>query len=222
MGVEWGSAEFGDVGQYRHFYRFGKLFVHAQFGHRFRENHVGAGFHAGLCALNRGIQTFYRQRIGARHDHEVFVYAGINRSFDAIHHFVLRYDGFVRAVAAAFLRHLVFDVHGGHTGALKVADAAGNVKGAAPTHIDVYQQRGVYIIGNAACINQHVFHGGDAQIGNAARAGCYAAAGQVNGFETAVGSEAGEVGVDTADNGQRVFRLNGFAKAQTGRMFRHK
>lgn len=76
-GVERRGAEFGDVGQHRHLHRFGEALVHGQVGHRFGEDHVGAGLHTGDGARDGGVQAFHGQRVGARHDDEVGVAAGI-------------------------------------------------------------------------------------------------------------------------------------------------
>ena len=53
------------------FDRVGEAAVHRQVGDRFREDHVGAGLDAGARALDRRVQPFDRQRVGARHDDEV-------------------------------------------------------------------------------------------------------------------------------------------------------
>ena len=44
-----------------------------------------------------GVDAFHRDRIGARHDHEVRVGARIDRGLDAIDHLVLRHDLLARA-----------------------------------------------------------------------------------------------------------------------------
>ena len=127
--------------------------VHAQFGDGFGENHVGAGFYAGLGALDGRLQAFNRQCIGARHNHEIGIHAGIDGGFHAVDHFFKRNNGFVGAVAAAFLRHLVFEMHGGHAGFFHGFDGAGDIECAAPTGVDIDQKRGVDIIGDALCVD---------------------------------------------------------------------
>ena len=139
LGIKRSRTKLGNVGQYRHFHCICKLAVHFQIGHGFRENHVRTGFDTSLSAFDSGIQTFYRQRIGTRHNHEVLINTRIYGSFDTVDHFIFRNDGFVRTVAAAFLRYLIFDVNRCNTSAFKVTNSTGNVKCTAPTYIDVHQ-----------------------------------------------------------------------------------
>ena len=86
-------------------------------------------------------------------DCERFDGAGIDGGFHAVDHFFKRNNGFVGAVAAAFLRHLVFEMHGGHAGFFHGFDGAGDIECAAPTGVDIDQKRGVDIIGDALCVD---------------------------------------------------------------------
>ncbi len=178
-------AEFGDVGQDRHLDRLRELLVHRQFGDRFREDHVGAGFDAGHRALDRRVQPFHRQRIGARHDDEVVIGAGIDRGLDAVDHFLLADDFLARTMAAALGADLVFDVDGGRAELDHRLDGARDVEGrSAEAGVDVDQQRQVADVGDAAHVGQHVVEVGDAEVGQAERAGGDAAAGQVDRLES--------------------------------------
>jgi len=102
------GAKFGDIRQHRHFDGSSELFIHRQFGDRFRKNHVGPGFNAAQ-ARSSADSAFHGERIGARHDHEILVGTGIDRSLDPVDHFLLGDDFLVRTVAAALGADLVFD-----------------------------------------------------------------------------------------------------------------
>ena len=106
-----------------------------------------------MGALDGRLQAFYGQRIGARHNHKIGIHAGINGGFNTVDHFFKRNNGFVGAVAAAFLRHLVFEVYGGYAGFFHGFDGAGDIECAAPAGVDIDQKRGVDIIGDALRID---------------------------------------------------------------------
>ena len=62
-------------------------------------------------ALDRRVEAFDRERVGARHDRRSGVGARVDRRLDAVDHLVLRHDLLARPVAAALGADLVFDVH---------------------------------------------------------------------------------------------------------------
>jgi hypothetical protein len=53
---------------------------------RFDEEHVGAGFAIARAALERSLQTFDRDGVAARDDHEIAIVARVTCSFDFRHH----------------------------------------------------------------------------------------------------------------------------------------
>lgn len=116
-------------------------------------------------------------------------------------------------MAATLAPHLVFHVHRRGSGALHGADGAGNVEGAAPPGIDIHQQGQVRHLGNAANIDQHIFHGADPQVGHAQRVGRNPAAGHVKCAKTGSLRHACRVGVDGANHLQWMLLLNGGAEA---------
>ncbi len=139
----------------------------AQVGDGFGEDHVGAGCHVGGTAIERGGESLTGQGVGSRHDDEFRIGAGIDGSLDAIDHLGRGHQLLARPVTAAFAAYLVFHVHGSGPFALHGADGAGNVEGASPAGIDVDQQWQARDLGNAAHIDQHIFHGADAEVGHA-------------------------------------------------------
>ena len=68
---------------------------------------------------------------------------------------------------AAFLAHLIFQMHGGHAGADHGFDGAGDVEGAAPACVDVDQKRRLGGPSDAAGIFKHIVQGRHAKVGQA-------------------------------------------------------
>ncbi len=96
--------------------------------------------------------------------------------------------------------YLVFHVHGRGSGALHGADGAGDIEGASPPGVDIDQQRQGGDVGNAANVDQHIFHGADAEIGHAQRVGGHSSAGKVECAKAGGLRHARRVGVDGADH----------------------
>ena len=96
--------------------------------------------------------------------------------------------------------YLVFDMHRSGSGALHGADGAGDVEGASPAGVDVDQQRQVGDLGDAADVDQHIFHGADTEIGHAERVGRHSSAGKVERAKAGRLRHARRVGVDGADH----------------------
>jgi hypothetical protein len=57
-----------------------------------REDHVGAGVDARAGAVDRRVQAFDGERVGARHDDEVRVRFRVDGGLDPVHHLVLRHE----------------------------------------------------------------------------------------------------------------------------------
>ena len=93
-------------------------------GRRFDEDHVGAGFEIGRGALEGGLITFDRDRVGARDDDEIRIVQRVLHGVQPLHHLRCRHQRLV-VVMAAFLREaLVFEVECGDAGALEGAGGA--------------------------------------------------------------------------------------------------
>ena len=75
----------------------------------------------------------------SKHDDKAGIVTRINRGLDTISHFGRGYDCLVRAVAAAFLHDLVFDMNAGDTGTSHFANTSCDIEGAAPADVDVDQ-----------------------------------------------------------------------------------
>ena len=117
------GTELGDVGQDRHVQFLHETLVRRQVVGGLGEDAVGARFQAGAGAIDRRVQALFLERVGARDDKEVLVGAGVGGGLDAVHHLRLGDDFLIGAVAAALLRHLVFQVHGAGAGAAPTASA---------------------------------------------------------------------------------------------------
>ncbi|MNP29877.1 hypothetical protein D3C76_1229240 [compost metagenome] len=120
-------------------------------------------------------------------------------------------------MAAAFLGHLILHMDGGHPAALEGANGAGDVEGAAPAGVDVHQERHLGRGGDALCVDQHVVHGGHAEIRQAEGGVRHPGAGEVEGLEAAALGHQRHVGVDGADDLQGLLVGQGCAKTRPGR-----
>src|SRR5262245_5488020 len=98
---------------------------------RLYEQHVGTRFAVTLAALARGVQSFDRDRIGARNDHEVTVVACIACRLDLGHHFGGGNHTFAREMSAALRPRLVFDMYAGDACFLIIAYGPARVDGVA-------------------------------------------------------------------------------------------
>ena len=122
---------------------------------------------------------------------------------------------------ATLLRHLIFDMHRRHARTLEIANRARDIERPAPADIDVHQQRRIHIVRNPPRINQHIFHRGDAQIRNPARAGRHAAARQIHRLKPALRRQPRKISVHTADHGKRIRLLHSLAETGAGRKLAH-
>lgn len=113
-------------------------------------------------------------------------------------------------MAATFLGDLILHVNGGDPTALEGTDGAGYVEGAAPTGVDVHQQWHLGGGGDALGIDEHVVHGGHAEIRQAVGGVGHPGTGQIEGLEAAAFGHQRHVGVDGADD------LQGFLIGQRG------
>ena len=62
-------------------------FAHLLFGaRRLDEGDIGAGFDIGLRALDRVLEAVHGNGVGAGHDGEVAIVAGVHRGVNFLHH----------------------------------------------------------------------------------------------------------------------------------------
>ena len=157
-------AEFRDVGENRHLDGIFESPVHGKFSHGFRKYHVGTRRDAGQGPLDGLIDAFHRQRVGARHDHEIGIRAGVDGGFDSIDHLLLRDHFLARTVAATLGLNLIFDMQSGGAELDERLDGTRDVERPAPPGIGIHQQRQRTGIGDTADVDQHIIHGADAQV----------------------------------------------------------
>ena len=196
--------------------RWAKARYWAKLGDGFGEDHVGAGFDAGGRAVEGGVEAFGGEGVGAGHDDEGGVGAGVDGGLDAVDHLFGGNDLLVGAVAAALGLDLVFDVAAGGSGLDEGADGAGEIEGAAEAGVGVDEEGEGADVGDAADVGEDVVDGGDAEVGDAEGAGGDATAGEVEGAVADALGHAGVVGVDGADDLERVFGRDGGAKFRSG------
>ena len=211
-GVERRLAEFGEIGQHRHLHGLHHLGVHVERRHGLGEDGVRTRFLEPRHALEQGVQPFHRQRIRACHHHEGGVCLRIHRRLDAVAHLGRGDDGLVGPMPAALGGDLIFHVNGSGPGADHLADAPGDVEGAAPAGVDVHQQGQFRRGGDAAHVGKHVVQGRHAQIRQSVGGVGHPAAAQVERpVAHLLGHERG-IGVDGADHLQRLLRRASVAK----------
>ncbi len=108
---------------------------------------------------------------------------------------------------------LVFNVASGSAELDQAFDRAGDIEGrSAKAGINVHHQRQIAHIGNAANVGQHVVQRVDAQIRQAQRASRDTATRQVDGAVAGALGQQSVVGVDGADDLQRLFFTQGLAE----------
>ena len=87
-------------------------------GQCFGKDHVRPGLDVTARPIDGGIQPFDGRRVGAGHDHEVRIAAGVDRGLEAVDHHLGRHELFAGTVAAAFAVDLVLQVDASHAGAI--------------------------------------------------------------------------------------------------------
>ncbi|MNQ91315.1 hypothetical protein D3C85_1066880 [compost metagenome] len=212
-GEQRGGAELGDIGQDWHVQCVDEALVGRQVVGCLGEDGVSAGFDVALAALDGSIDAFGLDGVGTGNEEEVRVGLGVGGSLHAIGHLLGGDDFLARTVAAALGADLVLDMGGGSAGLDQVLDGALDIEGAGTeAGVDIHQQRQVAHVGDAAHIGEHVVQGVDAQVRQAQGASGHAATGQVDGLEAGALGQQGVVGVDRADDLQRMFLGDGVAE----------
>jgi hypothetical protein len=119
-------------------------------------------------------------------------------------------------MAAAFGLDLVFDVAAGGSGLDEGADGAGEVEGSSEAGVDVDEEGEGADVRDSPNICQNIIDGGDAEVWNAEGAGCDTTSGEIEGSVADAFGHEGVVGVDDADDLERVLGRDGGAKCSSG------
>jgi hypothetical protein len=97
-------------------------------------------FDAGGSAVEGGVEAFGGESVGAGHDDEGGVGAGVYGGLDAVDHLFSGDNLLVGAMAAALGLDLVFDVAAGGSGLDEGAYGAREIEGATETGVDVDEE----------------------------------------------------------------------------------
>ena len=119
-------------------------------GHRLGEDRVGAGVDERLGAVDGGGQALDAADVGARHDQEVRVAAGLDGRADALERRGLVDDRLAVEVAAALRVDLVLEVQARDAGVLEHLHGARHVHRLAESGVGVDQGRQVGDAGDLA------------------------------------------------------------------------
>jgi hypothetical protein len=122
---------------------------------------------ASTCrgTLDRGLDSFDRQRVGPGHDDERRIGSRVDRGLDAVDHLGLRDDGRARPVPAPLGLHLIFDMHRAGARSDQRSHRPRDVEGASESRIRIHQERQARAAGDPPHVGQHVLERRDHQIG---------------------------------------------------------
>ena len=194
-------TEFGDVGEYRHFDRINKFAIRRQVVGGFGEDAVGTCLHAFDCALDGCVHAMNLNGVGAGDQEKIRIGFCVGGGFHAVHHFVGGDDLFARTMAAALGADLVFNMARRCAKFDQRFHRARDVERArAEAGVDVHHQRQVAHVGDAPHVGKHIIEIVDAEVRQAERARCNAAARQVNCFKARAFGKQSVVGVDGANH----------------------
>ena len=139
--------------------------------------------------------------VGAGDQEKIRIGFGVGGCFNAVHHFVGADDLFAWPMTAALGANLVFNM------ARRCAKFDQRFYGArdverarAEAGVDVHHQRQVAHVGDAPHVSEHIVEIVNAEVRQAKRARCDAAARQVNRSEARTLGEQGVVRVDGANH----------------------
>ena len=153
-------------------------------------------------------------RVRASDQIKLVIRARVGSSLDAVAHFFGRDDFFAWAVTATLGAHLVFDVAAGRAELDQALNRASDVeRGRAKACVDVDDQGRIAHIGDATHIGQDIIKRIDAEVRQAKRACSDTAAREIDGPKAGALGQQGVVGVDGANDLQRLFGSEGIAKA---------
>ena len=173
----------------------------AKLGDGFGEDHVGAGFDAGGSAVEGGVEAFGGEGVGAGHDDEGGVGAGVDGGLDAVDHLFGGDDLLCRGDGRSAWPATWSSMWQPAAPALMSERTERARLKAPPKPVSASTSSGrVADVGDAADVGEDVVDGGDAEVGHAERAGGDATAGEVEGAVAGALGHAGVVGVDGADD----------------------
>ncbi len=112
-----------------------------QLRHGLDEQQVCPRLGVGLGALNGGVEAVHCGGVGAGHDEQVLVAAGIARGLDLADHFAGLHHVLAGEVAAALGADLVFELDAVGARALQGAHGVVGVEGVAEARVRVHDQR---------------------------------------------------------------------------------
>ncbi|MCY1238474.1 hypothetical protein D9M72_512150 [compost metagenome] len=159
-------------------------------GDGFDEQDVGAGLAELLRALDRGLEAQRRRRVGAGHDEQVGVGAGIDGGLDLVDGFLGGDHLLAREMAAALGRDLVLELDAVGARALQHAHRVAHVQRVAEAGVGIDDQRQVHGVADARRVVGDLVQAHEALVGQAEPHVGDARAGDVNGFEAQVFDDA--------------------------------
>jgi hypothetical protein len=116
---------------------------------RLDEQRVDAALEVGLGTVERRLEPFDGQRVGARHDQRLGAGTSIERGAELALHLGDRDHGLAVEVAAALGEGLVLELDHGRTGALEAAHRALHVERVAEAGVGVDDHRHAHAFGDA-------------------------------------------------------------------------
>ena len=147
----------------------------------------------GVGALQRSLDAEDGAGVGAGHNHEVGVHAGIHGGLDFAHHFLHGDNLAAHHVAALLGHHLILQLDDGHAGLLVLADGADDVDGVAEAGVGVGDDGHAGGLHHVGGTHDHLAHAHQAHVGLAQVAGGLAVAGHIDGVKAQLADDlAGE------------------------------
>ena len=150
----------------------------------FDKNHVRARGFVRPPAIQRRVEAFDGERIGARDDDEIVVAARVTGRLDFVAHLGRRHQRFAAQVAAALGRLLVFEVDAGDTGFFIGDHCALHIQRVAIAGVGIRNYRQPAGVDDASGVVDHFRQREQTDIRHAETHRRGAAAGHVNRIET--------------------------------------
>jgi hypothetical protein len=119
-------------------------------------------------------------------------------------------------VAAALGLDLVLDVHCCSAAPDHRFDSTPNVKGTAPSRINIDQHRQIRNVCNTPDISEYIIHGADAEVRDSQGTDSYSASRNIKGPEAGTFGKERCIRVYCADNLKRLFFFEGITKQCAG------
>ena len=202
-GEQLALAELGHVREDRHVQRRGHGLELADRAHRLGEDRIGSRVDERLGPVDRGIQPLDRPDVGARHDQEVLVTAGVGGCADALDRGVLVDHSLAVEVAAALGVDLVLDVRSREAGVLELLDRAGDIHRLPEAGVGVDDRGEVGHPGHLLRPPGDLGERGEADVGQAEVGGEHGAR-DVDPLEPLLLDQSGAQGVERAGEAQQL------------------